>query len=187
MGAAKSAPEIRDISQTTRIHASMILAVVFYRYDASHHWLPVAAISGAGKYSMFGLRSLACLYLLLPSAGREERTEQRSSQQLTRNCEAIHKPHSGCGSVETRQPSQAQSLNKQKGDCINTIPINLTGGNISESVSKLVRPQPFWVPFRASKRYASVRIPPCQISVFISELNFMFMNAASSPTVRPAA
>ena len=82
LGAAKSAPEIRDISQTTRIHASMILAVVFYRYDAPHHWLPVAAISGAGNYSMFGLRSLACLYLLLPSAGRGARSARKMIQWI---------------------------------------------------------------------------------------------------------
>ena len=83
-----SAPEIRDRSQTARIHASMILAVVFYRYTAvrpallpdgkrgyraaiqglhalslaSRYWLPMAAISGAVKYSMFSLCSPAGLF-----------------------------------------------------------------------------------------------------------------------------
>ena len=39
-----------------------------------------------------------------------------------------------------------------KRDCISTIPLNLTGGNTSESGCNLVRPQPFLVLFRADER-----------------------------------
>ena len=43
-----NAPEIRDISHTARMHASMILADVFYRYTAARYWRrQAAAISNA--------------------------------------------------------------------------------------------------------------------------------------------
>ena len=81
------APEIRDISHTARIQASLILADVFYRYTAARYWLSATAISGAScsfkqPETSIGGHS----FLFQPTKTQASRVGLRSRPSIAKRC-----------------------------------------------------------------------------------------------------